>query len=262
MKLGVSYTVFDGLELLEPNLLNSRKFCDFISVVYQTTSYFGEIDLSVEEKVKNLEKKGLIDEVIFYNPVFPSPVIFDYLRSSDAHTMEVEKRNLGREASERAGCSHHMSMDVDEFYFYQNMDLVKSIIEDKMYDTTVCKIKVYEKKPTIRKVKFEDFYVPLISDVRKMFVKEACYFEHTDPTRRVVDYERPNKFDESVVYMHHYTTVRKDYQSLLTKYKNSSARDVLQGSFSGLASQVLNLKEDCGDDYETCEDFFDIIGHI
>ena len=41
MKLGVSYNVFDGEELLESSIKSIRSEVDYISVVYQTVSNFG-----------------------------------------------------------------------------------------------------------------------------------------------------------------------------------------------------------------------------
>ena len=42
MKLGVSYNLFDGEELLEGSIKQIRSEVDYISVVYQEVSNFGE----------------------------------------------------------------------------------------------------------------------------------------------------------------------------------------------------------------------------
>ena len=41
MKLGVSYNIFDGEELLEGSIKQIKDQVDYISVVYQTISNFG-----------------------------------------------------------------------------------------------------------------------------------------------------------------------------------------------------------------------------
>ena len=41
MKISASYNVFDGEELLEKSISSIRDSVDFISVVYQTISNFG-----------------------------------------------------------------------------------------------------------------------------------------------------------------------------------------------------------------------------
>lgn len=41
MKVGISYNLFDGEELLESSIKSIRDNVDYISVVYQTVSNFG-----------------------------------------------------------------------------------------------------------------------------------------------------------------------------------------------------------------------------
>ena len=41
MKLGISYNLFDGEELLEKSINQIRNLVDYISVVYQITSNYG-----------------------------------------------------------------------------------------------------------------------------------------------------------------------------------------------------------------------------
>ncbi len=43
MKLGVSYNLFDGEELLEKSILSIRENVDYISVVFQMVSNLGDI---------------------------------------------------------------------------------------------------------------------------------------------------------------------------------------------------------------------------
>ena len=42
MKLGISYSVWDGEELLEASLKSVRKNCDYINIVWQKYSWYGE----------------------------------------------------------------------------------------------------------------------------------------------------------------------------------------------------------------------------
>lgn len=42
MKLGISINLFDGEELLKPLLVNIRPHVDYINIVYQEVSYWGE----------------------------------------------------------------------------------------------------------------------------------------------------------------------------------------------------------------------------
>lgn len=71
IRWGVSYSVFDGIELLRASLVNIRPHADYINVVYQDVSWFGEASaeplLPILEK---LQKEGLIDTILFYEPDF------------------------------------------------------------------------------------------------------------------------------------------------------------------------------------------------
>ncbi|MFM6972171.1 MAG: hypothetical protein ACKOXJ_00940 [Alphaproteobacteria bacterium] len=42
MKLGITYNLFDGEELLESSVKSVRESAEHINVVYQTTSNWGE----------------------------------------------------------------------------------------------------------------------------------------------------------------------------------------------------------------------------
>ena len=69
MKLGISYNVFDGEELLEKSILCIRDQVDFISVVYQEKSNFGnQCDPNLLPLLTSLKEKGLVDELFEYKP--------------------------------------------------------------------------------------------------------------------------------------------------------------------------------------------------
>ena len=64
MILGVSYNIFDGEEVLEGSIKQIRDQVDFISVVYQTKSNFGNTaDSNLVPLLENLKSRGLIDKL-------------------------------------------------------------------------------------------------------------------------------------------------------------------------------------------------------
>ena len=70
MKLGISYNIFDGEELLEDSIKSIKNKVDYISVVYQEISNFGNpcnegFSTTLLEKLKS---EGLIDELYKYRP--------------------------------------------------------------------------------------------------------------------------------------------------------------------------------------------------
>jgi len=55
MKLGISYNVFDGEELLESSIRQIRNQVDYVSVVYQKVSNFGkECNENLIDNLNNL----------------------------------------------------------------------------------------------------------------------------------------------------------------------------------------------------------------
>ena len=58
MKLGVAYNIFDGEEMLIHSLRNLRPMVDYVCVVYQTTSNFGNKNTNLEKVLKSYKALG------------------------------------------------------------------------------------------------------------------------------------------------------------------------------------------------------------
>ena len=85
MRLGVSYNIFDGEELLEGSIKQIRSEVDYISVVYQTVSNFGNpCNTDLVPLLERLKSEGLIDELFEYNPKI----------NKGGHFNEIQKRRL------------------------------------------------------------------------------------------------------------------------------------------------------------------------
>ena len=128
-KWGVSYSVFDGHELLEKSILSIRESVDYINVVYQTTSWYGnKCDDDLLPALQRLKDAGLIDELIEYTYIHKDG------RSGHAPKYEKQKRSLGLNAAKKAGCTYFMTMDCDEFYFKDELENAKKYILEKMQE--------------------------------------------------------------------------------------------------------------------------------
>lgn len=69
MKLGISYNLFDGEELLEKSILSIRENVDYISVVFQMVSNLGDIcNPNIKNQLIELKSKGLINDFYLYIP--------------------------------------------------------------------------------------------------------------------------------------------------------------------------------------------------
>lgn len=223
-KWGVSYSLFDGEELLEPSLLSIRENVDYINVVYQKESWVGQkAAKNIEELLKNLEKKGLIDEIIEYK-VKPDVKC--------SFTQETMKRQLGLEHLVNAGCNYYLPMDVDEFYFGDEFENAKNFILDNNITYSFCAQIPYGLTPNdlIADVRCHPCYVAFFSKVDKNSILyginksgKSCLPCLVDKSRvlssRKEFYSNSKTYFFTYIKMHHMSYVRND---LKRKFENSS----------------------------------------
>lgn len=209
MKLGICYMVFDGEELLEFAIKAIRKVVDHVSVTYQTLSYFGNpASIDLEEKLNHLKFIGLIDELIYYQPDL----------SIHHKTHELNLRNIGLEASKKAGCTHHISCDVDEFYEPHQLQYAKEVIDKNNYDFTAVYQKVYYKKPTYLVIPNQNLVITFIHSIDNEYVFNLEFPFKIEITRRFESSDNYKIFSIDEVVLHHMSYVRKDIRK---KFQNS-----------------------------------------
>lgn len=212
MKLGLCYMVFDGEELLEFAAKNIRTQVDFISVTYQTTSYFGNpSDPELPSLIKRLEKEGLIDSSLHYEP---------NLKLTPKEN-ELILRNLGLANSRNAGCSHHISADVDEFYKPEQLKYAKDVMTENNYDFSTAYLATYYKEPTYLVTPIQKLLVSFIHPVTNEYNKDIPYPTfpfHMETTRRLSKHEHYRVFTADEFMIHHMSYVRKDIRK---KFANS-----------------------------------------
>lgn len=204
-KLGISYSVWDGEELLEQSIKQIRETADYINVVWQKLSWYGKpCNENLEETLLRLKDAGLIDELIFFEPDL----------SINPSYNEINKRNVGLYAARRAGCTHFMTMDTDEFYDPKQFRDAWTDIINRNLSHTCCNIVSYV-TPTVRCRDYEDFFVSFINkiDGREKFTFDAflnfcpCL---VDPTRKIKLHKNSRFCFLGNIVMHHMTHVRKD----------------------------------------------------
>lgn len=218
-RYGVSYNVFDGEELLEDSILCIRKYVNYISIVYQKVSnYNNPCSSNLVNILKDLKKRKLVDELFEYIPQL----------NQGPHRNEINKRNIGLSLSRNRGCTHHMTMDCDEFYTEDEFKFLINWHDKNPEYVSFCKLLPYYKDS---KYIIDDndktnvtLFFPINMDT--LFVMEYYTPVLIDPTRKP-NCDKYHVFISNEVTMHHMTMVRKDIKS---KYINSSAR----GNFGGI----------------------------
>ncbi len=219
-KIGVVYNVFDGEELLEDSIKSIREKVDYILVVFQTVSNFGNEYNQSYIEVNRLFDLGLIDEAVKYVPsvqYLENGTVFSRSGSEN----EQVKRNVGLEIAKERGCTHLLMMDSDEFYLAEQFDYAWQEILDGNYDSSFCQMTTYYKEPIYRLEPKETYYVPFIIRLHEDTKYEALpdYTLLVDPTRRT-KMGNPIVFSRDELEMHHFSYVRKDIRRKLT---NSSS---------------------------------------
>lgn len=214
MKIGVSYNVFDGVELLKDAISYVREYVDFISVVAQKRSNFGEELTEKEIKIlEDLFKEGYINDLYYYNPDV----------SLSAHGNEITKRNLAIQICENNGCTHVMVSDCDEIYDNDSMEYLVNFHRENPEKVSYCSIDVYYYNHKYKIVSNSKLHVSNLFPVKYRFGRGVCR-ERVDPTRivNVRNHELVEYHSNEDVVMHHYTYVRKD---MIKKMRNSSGRE-------------------------------------
>lgn len=232
MRLGISYNLFDGEELLEGSIKQIRKQVDYISVVYQTISNFGNpCNPNLVPLLEKLKSEGLIDELFEYSPKI----------NKGGHSNEIQKRNIGLALSQGAGCTHHMSMDSDEYYITSEFENLKKLIEEGDYDSSFCQMQTYYKSWEYSLNPAEEYYVSLIFKVKSdsSYVLGAPAPVLVDPTRRMAPSNKPLTLTRNQIQMHHGSYIRDNVR---TKLVNSSASTNFNKDIDRITNHYNNWK--------------------
>jgi len=242
MRLGVAYNVYDGEELLLDSIRSIKPNVDFVAVVYQTISNFGNpAHPKLEERLKHLESLGLVDEMRLYHPKQFSDEEKTQLCSPSSKELggpptmvsnqffnELMKREIGRQMCAERGCTHFMSMDTDEFYKQDELARVKQKILDHNLEGTSCKMRFYFKEPTYEMMPFDEHnQVPLIYKLKKdsRLLLAHPYPCIVDPTRRMAGVGRFTELGREDIEMHHFSFVRADMSSKMINVSNRDNHD-------------------------------------
>jgi len=229
MKLGISYNLFDGEELLRSSILSVRDDCDHLNVVYQTVSNFGNpCSEDLLDLLSDLKKDKLIDELYFYEPNL----------NKNPTRNELIKRNIGLKIAKKNKCTHFLTSDSDEYYLADQFQKAKKFIEENKIEISACSFINYLKEPIYQLEGFSSFYVPFISKIKffSKFDKKNSFPVMADPTRRL-NGKVFKLFDQNDLVMHHMTLVRKEIER---KFNNSFTKD--NADKFGVSNNIKNYK--------------------
>ncbi len=212
---GVSYSVFDGEELLEASIMSIRDCVDYVNVVYQTKSWYGTpANKNLVSMLKDMQKRKIIDELIEYVPQI----------GISAFVQEKTKRNLGLEYAKKHGVKYFMTMDCDEFYKKDEFRNAQNFIIKNDITHSYCDIFNYY-SPTLRFLQPTPSYINFFSKIdknSKLISNNKKCICSVDLTRMLNDCRFSKYWFLASISMHHMTCYRKD---LYKKINNSTAKD-------------------------------------
>jgi len=250
-KLGISYNAFDGVELIEDSINHIKEFVSYISVIFQTESYWGE-KLSQEEIdiVEDLKERNVIDKLVYYNDNTQSKVV-----------TQTNKRNLGRTLAKENGCTHFMSMDCDEFYTKDDFKRMVEHHENNPLDVSYMPIKDYYKDSKYL-IKGNDYKKPggmYVSGIFPIDTEITFAFPlnlKVDPTRKpgISDTNKIKVWGLTEVVLHHMCYVRAD---IYKKVYNACAKQ-------GYGNKLDHFKylTECYDTFETNKKAVGAVGRV
>lgn len=249
MRIGVSYGVFSGLELLKPSILNIRRFASHLVVVWSPYSSTGErAPKYMLPLLNDLLKSKLVDELVEFRP----RIVRNPVEMQDNCRL---KREIGRLKCKEAGCSHHLIRDCDEFHedsqFEKMLDVFPTV------DCTLSMIREYVYHPTKRLKKLSGLYVPAIQHIDKPLKKIRPFNVIVDMGRTVGDLKTWRMLKPNELLMHHLTFVRYNKEEMERKYQGHGHCHRV-GTLEKFIEWTNRFSED---EIETVEDKFGILDY-
>jgi len=253
MELGICYTVYNGLELLEGSIIQIYPYVDTIVLAFQEVSNTGVYSIEPRKEVERLKKKYEKISIVEYraNPTF------------DTKTNELNKHNLGLKCLKKTGVSHFMMSATDHYYNPVEFVKAKEIAND--YDLTLTAMYTYYKHPTWQITPIENYYMPFIMKLHNEteFKKGVWSLPYlVDPSVRINTFGKHYLFKESEIMMHHYSMIRND---IYNKFKNSASSSRWGDNAKIYLDEYLNATIDSkiayfkGRGLKEVEDYFKLI---
>lgn len=249
MNIGVSYSAFEGTELLRYSIKQIRAHVSFVCLVYQKFSWYGHPILKKDlDEINSLYyDEKLVDKIY----CFPILEFVNKDNSTDARKIEAIKRNTGRLLSYQNNCDYHLDLDVDEMYKENQFVYAKDFIEKNNIEYSAATYVNYYKLPIYQVLSSSKQRVPFICKIDPFkHLGESPGDFHIENISMGVDITRGVKtvncgyktyfFKPHELVMHHMLSVRKN---LKNKFKVHSGDSPINKTKEQVAEEMLKLNE-------------------
>lgn len=211
MKLGVSFNIFSGLELLKPSIMNIRAKASYVVGVYSVISSAGDPCAEyLQDLISDLLKDRLLDEAVLFTPKITS-IADEMILNHKA------KREVGKSICWKKGCSHFMAKDCDEFYLTEQIEKQWKVLET--YDVCLAPLIDYIRSPLLR-ASVSILHLPVCHKINLNY--EPCHYPVLVDQGRMVKGRTIKVFSASDLSMHHFSSVRINEQEMLRKRQGHS----------------------------------------
>lgn len=206
MKLGIMYTVFNGLELLERNMMEVAPLAHYVGICYQKKSWQNEWMLDSDAKI--------------LNQIDCEKIEYHVSELTDAKVEERVKHNMMIQHMRKKGCTHFLLLACDEYFKRHELDWAMGKIET---DVSFTHLYTYYKYPEWRLIPIEHYMKPFIHRLNDDTRITAAnnYPCRVDPSVRVAPARSFQTFDRKEIMMHHYSMIRNNIQN---KFMNAASK--------------------------------------
>lgn len=202
MIAGISYSVFNSEEHLVPSLRAIRSSVSYVNVVVQLVSNQGHPAAeTLGMALDAAEAASLVDEIIYFEPNFNDHPSYN----------EFKKRSIGLAHAKKAGVSHFMTMDADEYYLKDEFDRAKEFIIECGIVASSVSTYFHVKRPIWRSRLPDNTCCAFLTKLETNTELDygSFYPELVDPTRRLRGSAEPfHTFDVHTISMRHMNLVR------------------------------------------------------
>jgi len=210
-KLAVSYIIFDDvIEHIESSIKTIRENVDYISIVYQHVSYYGNKGRDSNfELLKKLLNQKLIDKII-HN---------DCDLNLSPKQNEIKNRNIGLTDAIEEQYEYFISLDGDEYFDTKQFKQAKLHIIDNQYESSACEMLTYYKYLNLVLDPPEDFFCPFIYKINRNFsFGNNIDFPVGVDLTRIYHVNKFKKFERTELIMHHMSSVRSSFKLKLVNH--------------------------------------------
>jgi len=214
MKLGVLYSVWNGLELLSGSINQIINDVDHIVICYQKVSNKGETNPTIIDDIYEIING--FDSTKFIIIGFEPNLIVNTKQN------ETNKHNKMIDTARKSGCTHFLFAACDHYYDTAQFKRAKTFCEQNKYSHTFTEMITYYKHDTWALWPLEDYYAPFICELGPdtKIDMAAPYPLRNDPATKIKPIKKYMIFSMDNIIMHHYSMIRKDIEN---KFRNAAA---------------------------------------